>query len=529
MASNIPLGGVLVPTSSLPGGVLSMPNPELAEAVRYGGQGAAHGIEPTIMGSHVHPMDPRWTLVPRGAPDALGIDRSMVIGPRFEASLFPCEEVLSKSIRFEATLRPYQETAVAMAMSVEHGLLVMPPGAGKTVTALALAARLGLRPLVIVHTQDLMDQWVGAAEKFLSWPLETVGGGGKDLQGSEVGCVAMVQTLWSWRRREIEEMSVRYGVSFVDEGHHISAAEFYRVAWAIGCPRRYGLTATPERADGLTPMLHWALGPTIHRVTNEDLVDAGVSVRPIVRRVDTEFHYPLKKQMRVSGSSTRWSRRLKAGDHPDVPGLARTAAGMAHAGASVTVSGLEDDACKELGKLIRANGLHVQVQVDASSMAACYQALCEDPGRLSLICERARSMLEDGRKTLIIAHRVAHCQAISDGLAAIGLPSQVLTSKMGKKKRAAGLAAFQAGEVMCCIATTLADEGLDVPDMEGLLMAFPARSAALTTQRAGRTQRALAGKRRPLVDDLVDARIGMFLSQWTSRRRAYRSAACEIA
>lgn len=524
MTNGIPRGGMLVPTSMIPGGRLAMPNPELVQAVRYGGEGAAHGIDQEIVCSVRHPRDPQWSLVPRGAIEALRLPDRAIVRPTDSAST-----PLPGDVRLDAELRPYQAQAVEAAVGAQcGGLLVMPPGAGKTVTAMAIVDRLRLRPLVLVHTMDLMDQWVRVACERLGHALDTLGGGGKDLQGSPVGTVAMLQTLWRWSLDDIEALSDRYGVVIADECHHLPSHEIRRVMWGVGCPRRYGLTATPERADGLTPVLHWLMGATLHTVTNQDLQAANVAVRPLVRRVDTQFTHTLKKQARIHGPGARWGKRLKAAEWPTIEAMASKAVSMARAGGRITVSGLTEAACKTLASRARSNGLKCDTQVDTSSLAACYRALVKDPERLAIVRNETAKMLDEGRKVLVIAHRVPYCQAIQEALADAGYPALVLTGKTAKKKRKAGLAAFQAGDVMCCIATTLADEGLDVPDMDGLVLAFPARSAALTTQRAGRTQRKVAGKRDPLVIDIVDSQMGIFVSQWTARRRAYVASGCDI-
>ena len=327
---------------------------------------------------------------------------------------------------------------------------------------------------------------------------------------------------------EVEEHSnyIANGV-LVHNCHRLPANEAFRIAWGLGCPRRFGLTATPERADGLTPMLHWALGPTAYTVTTADLVHAGVAVHPLIRRVNTEFNFPLLQQLRVSKKSSRWGRRMKKEDF-SIGSIRNTVHKSCHSGARVTITGLDPGVCKELFREFKGAGFECESQVDTSSLASCYKALCKDPLRLELIKDEVVSMRADNRKVLIIANRVNHCQKISEILELGLIKSQILTGKMSKKKREAGLEAFISGDVQVCIATTLADEGLDVPDISGLVMAFPARSAGLTTQRAGRTMRSVPGKPQPLVVDLVDAAIGVFQSQWNSRKSAYRKSGCEI-
>ena len=63
-------------------------------------------------------------------------------------------------------LRPYQEKAVAAMMGRNQGILVMPPGAGKTVSAIEAVIKRGQKTLVMVHTKDLKEQWLKRFETF---------------------------------------------------------------------------------------------------------------------------------------------------------------------------------------------------------------------------------------------------------------------------------------------------------------------------------------------------------------------------
>ena len=74
------------------------------------------------------------------------------------------------------TPRPYQEEAIAAwARHDGRGVVVLPTGAGKTVVALAIAARLGLRTLVVVPTIDLLAPVAAGARR----PARLPAGGGR--------------------------------------------------------------------------------------------------------------------------------------------------------------------------------------------------------------------------------------------------------------------------------------------------------------------------------------------------------------
>ena len=59
----------------------------------------------------------------------------------------------------------------------------------------------------------------------------------------------------------------------------------------IDAQRKYGLSATPERADGLTKVIHWITGPLLHHVPEVAVADK--IVRPSYRSIDTTYTYPL--------------------------------------------------------------------------------------------------------------------------------------------------------------------------------------------------------------------------------------------
>ena len=521
-----PSGGMLIPTASLPDGRLAIVNPELKVAERYGGPRATGDIDPYICGSYQYPPDPTWTLVPRGALDATGLDTRMILHPASQA--ITDARRLPKHLTFSGTLRPYQQAAVDAASSALHGIIVMPPGAGKTVTSLAIAAKLGLRPLVLVHTHDLMQQWIDSSTKFLGYPLDQIGGG-KVTTNSLVGSVAMVQTITEWPPLEREALAARHGVLLVDECHHAPARTIMAVLWNMGLPRRFGVSATPDRADGLTPILFWSLGPIIHRVSNSDLVQAGVSVTPKVVRADSDFDFVLDKQVRIGRSFAKWGKQTYWSVwEGKTSKLLAEATDVARRNGRLTVRMVPEDVAADLAAECKKMQLDVEAQVDSSCLAKCYKAMCVDEKRIELLVNSVRTMLAEKRKVLVLAGRVAYCQRICEWLAKADIESVVMTSRLTAPKRKATLALYKEGAVQVCIATSLADEGLDVPDISGLILAFPGRSEARTIQRVGRTMRSVAGKQQPVIIDIVDNKIGMFVAQWAARRRAYKAAGCQF-
>ena len=146
---------------------------------------------------------------------------------------------------------------------VGGGVLSLDAGFGKTTCALAFAAHLGVRTMIIVHKEFLANQWKERIGQFC--PGATIGRVQQDTFDIECDFViAMIQTMCS---RENEPNAFdSIGLVVVDEAHHIGAAAFSQTMFKL-CPKyALGLTATPERKDGLTNILYWFMGPEFFRV-----------------------------------------------------------------------------------------------------------------------------------------------------------------------------------------------------------------------------------------------------------------------
>jgi superfamily II DNA or RNA helicase len=178
-------------------------------------------------------------------------------------------EPVKINLTFNGKLRDetHQNEALRKGLDQGYGILSLPCGFGKTTVALALASKLGYRTMIIVHKEFLANQWRERIQQFC--PGATIGLVQQNKIEIEADFViAMLQSL-SQKEYSFDQFE-SIGTLIVDEAHHICARVFSQSLFKM-CPKHaYGLTATPDRKDGLTNVLHWFLGPTFFAIEREN-------------------------------------------------------------------------------------------------------------------------------------------------------------------------------------------------------------------------------------------------------------------
>ena len=227
-------------------------------------------------------------IVPRGfVRQLIGMSRKWDIKYRLIDHRRSLPEV---SFSFNGTLRPFQEQAVNNVLARRFGILSAPTGSGKTVMALYAIGQRRQPALIVVHTRELLNQWVDRIETFLGIPKEQVGiiGGGKRIIRKKV-TVAMVQSLYKCA----DKVRARIGFLIVDECHRAPSRTFTEAVTAFDSKYMLGLSATPWRRDKLSRLIYWHLGNIVHEVDKEGLVENGDILKAEVIIRETQFETSL--------------------------------------------------------------------------------------------------------------------------------------------------------------------------------------------------------------------------------------------
>jgi superfamily II DNA or RNA helicase len=190
--------------------------------------------------------------------------------------------------RFLGTLTPEQQKAVDASMLHDTGVLAATTAFGKTVVASKLIAERDRNTLVLVHRQQLLDQWVAKLRAFLDIDPDRIGvvRGGRRRPTGFID-VALIQSLV--RKGEVSDLVADYGHLVVDECHHLSAVSFEAIARAAKARYVLGLSATVTRKDGHHPIVFMQCGPIRYRVdAKKQAASRPFSHRVVLRR--TAFH-----------------------------------------------------------------------------------------------------------------------------------------------------------------------------------------------------------------------------------------------
>ena len=174
---------------------------------------------------------------------------------------------MQKDLTFTYKILPHQELALKKTIDVlttkDGGVLSLPCGYGKTGIAIYTALHFGRKTGIIVTKDCLADQVIESIKKF-------TGGKAKigriqqsiyDIKDKDfVICMVHTFCLHDINKDDMKE----FGMFIVDECHHMGSKMFSKALPKLGCKKLLGLSATPNRKDGLSDIFYHFLGDLFH-------------------------------------------------------------------------------------------------------------------------------------------------------------------------------------------------------------------------------------------------------------------------
>ena len=309
-----------------------------------------------------------------------------------------------------------------------RNLVVAATGTGKTVIAALDYARMPDRPslLFVAHRKEILEQSLRTYREVLGDGAfgELYVGGATPERWRHV--FASVQSLSAAGPLPPEQ----FAVVVIDEFHHAEAATYRRLLDHLQPAELLGLTATPERSDGLDVRSFFD-GRTAAELRLWDALENDLLC---------PFHY----------------------------------------------FGVSD--ATDLSQLDWRRG-----EYDVASLERLFTA---DDARVRIVLRALRDKVTDvsAIRALGFCVSVKHAEFMAARFSAAGIPSLAVSGTTSREERARALAALRDGSVNVLFAVDLFNEGLDVPDVDTLLLLRPTQSATIFLQQLGRGLRRTADK-----------------------------------
>lgn len=353
-------------------------------------------------------------------------------------------------------LRPYQQEALRGALDARRGILQLATGGGKTLLAAHLIREFGLPAFFFVHTRELLHQTVRVFSEELGIETGVLGDGIAEIR--EV-TVATLQT----------------------------AARVFDLA----VPRRGG--EEDEEGERERPT---RLGERKAEIA-EAIENAGVVFFDECHHVPAEtaykiaFHTP-RAQVRLGLSATPWRD-----DHHDL--LLEAALGPKIC--TVTCTDLIEQEHLVRPRISMELISPPRIPRRGLAYADVYRAaIVESQSRNRAIAARAREWAAERKSVLILVVQIEHGRRLLELLP----EARFSHGTLAMDERRQILKDLEQKLPPILIATTLADEGLDIPSLDAVILAGGGKSATKAYQRIGRALRPWPGKSEALVLDFFD-------------------------
>ncbi len=367
-----------------------------------------------------------------------------------------------------------QEQVECITRMKEHGMGIvqLPTGSGKTALLLKYVQEMGLPAIITVPTEDLMRQTVDRACTYIKGIRVGMLGAGK-VCGDDCDLVVATQkTLMNLvqgaGKTDFIEWAARFDILISDECHKIVSTDSVTKTWqmimCIPAYYRFGVSATPfEEKNTLAELyLRQAYGPVLYAKTMQETVEAGYVVGFDVMYIRPEY--------------------------PD----------------GFTLNPLEGQSWQEAHEeFIVNNHLRNQIIVDTT----------------------AELVRDAGHKVLVVAQRILHNDMLYQALRAALEPTYHVYQLHGKTKRREYILDTYTRTKKPCVlvASSIANDGLDIPDIASIIVAHGGKSFFQVIQRVGRGLRLAQDKDRLILIDFDDSALGKwFRNHAQERKKLYK-------
>lgn len=279
--------------------------------------------------------------------------------------------------------------------------------------------------------------------------------------------VALRQSIYA-RRDEASNDGFfkRFGFVVFDECHHSSSDSYQFIIQKFSPTYLIGVSATPHKNEGMDKVIKLMLGKVIHRTTDSELQGLNILMKPRVEVKETKFYAEYKSWVFNGREMNNYQSLIK--------------------------------------KLVNCNERNRQIASDISNL--------------------------NKRKILVVTKRLSHIESLSQEVLRLQPKARVLQLTGREKDTERKLILEELKTLPAYVLfSTIADEALDIPSLDALLLVFPTKNVGLIEQQIGRIERFSENKETPLVIDYNDKSVSILNNQFYKRLSVYRSKDMNIS
>lgn len=366
----------------------------------------------------------------------------------------------------------YQINSCNKMIKAKTGIVQIGTGGGKTNIGCAYLKTLNLKSLFLVNSRKLLQQTI---RRFKEYGLEDVGIIGENEFSPGLHTVGMVQTLNS----RIFDPAVRDFLSSVqvlilDECHHASAKTWQKVAMFVDAPIRFGLSGTPFQTRELSSYEDYLLmgicGEPCVIIPSKFLVDLGFLSKPTI------YMLPVSDQDNSLKRLSDWQTVERLGIVKSTPRN------------NLAIKSIE---------LFSKKFLRIVVMVKII-----------DHGKQLL-----KDLTDKGFKSCFLCGNDVVYSCLSGEIV------QEVDEIVDDESKT--IRSFIDKEIDVLIVSTILDEGIDIPEIEALVILSGGKSLKKTVQRLGRILRRKDGNNIVPVVDFIDKHHGFLARHSKFRQNQY--------
>lgn len=360
----------------------------------------------------------------------------------------------------------FQVECMSKMVKEKRGVVAVATGGGKTEIACLVTACLRVPTLFLVPGKEILYQTQKRFASRFGIPTSDIGiigdGNWHPNQWITISTVASIYDALKAGKEKAFNLLEKIELLFIDECHHAASDSYYDVARSCNAFFRFGLSGTP-----------------LKRTDGADLKLVAVT-GPILYNVTNKF-------LIERGVSSEAEIKLVPIRKPDI-------------------------------------------QKGTPYIDAYRVGITDNLYRNRLLCLIAEELVRDNRKVIILVREIGHGKKIDERLWSFRKQSfithQFITGKEPTPVRQRALKEFANGEIQVLIATSILDEGVDLPAIDAIILAGSGKSTIKTLQRIGRGLRKSTSGRNLIIVDTIDFQSKYLLQHSYQRLKDYKAEDC---